>query len=92
VLDAVFGEDSADAPRWTASEDFSEIPRHFGVPYEFLLIGCTDRAVWDAAVEADRVNQDVPTNHSGNFLPTKESVRTTADAATAALLAYLWRE
>lgn len=92
VLDAVFGEDSADSPRWTASEDFSEIPRHFGVPYEFLLIGCTPREQWDAAVEADRVAQDIPTNHSGNFLPTKETVRTAADAATAAVLAYLWKE
>lgn len=92
VLDAVFGEDSVDARRWTASEDFSEIPRHFGVPYEFLLIGCTDRRQWDAAVEADRVAQDIPTNHSGNFLPTRESVHTAGNAATAAVLAYLWKE
>lgn len=92
VLDAVFGEDSADAPRWTASEDFSEIPRHFGVPYEFLLIGCTDRTRWAEALAADRIAQDIPTNHSGDFLPTKETLRTAADAASAAVLAYLWRQ
>lgn len=91
VLDTVFGEESVDAPRWTASEDFSEIPRHFGVPYEFLLIGCTDRDQWNTAVDAERIAQDIPVNHSGNFLPTKASIRTSTDAATAAILAYLWK-
>lgn len=91
VLDEVFGERSQDAARWTASEDFSEIPRHFGVPYEFLLTGCTDQDVWDAAVAADRVAQDVPGNHSPQFLPAPGTVDIATQAATAAVLAYLWR-
>jgi amidohydrolase len=92
VLDEVFGADSVDAPRWTASEDFSEIPRHFGVPYEFLLVGMTDRAQWDAAVAADRVAQDIPSNHSADFLPAAGTVEAATGAATAAVLAYLWKE
>jgi amidohydrolase len=91
VFDAVFGEGSQDAARWTASEDFSEIPRHFGVPYEFWLTGCTDRDAWDAAVASDRVAQDIPGNHSPHFLPAPGTVDTATRAAIAGVLAYLWR-
>lgn len=91
VFDAVFGEGSQDAVRWTASEDFSEIPRHFGVPYEFWLTGCTDRDEWATAVAADRVAQDIPGNHSPRFLPAPGTVETATRAAVAGVLAYLWR-
>ncbi|MEJ6548625.1 amidohydrolase [Corynebacterium sp. USCH3] len=91
VFDAVFGDRSQDATRWTASEDFSEIPRHFGVPYEFWLTGCTDRDEWDAAVTADRVAQDIPGNHSPHFLPAPGTVDAATRSALAGVLAYLWR-
>ena len=90
VFDEVFGEASVDAMRWTASEDFSEIPRHFDVPYEFWLTGCTDRDSWDAAVSEGRVS-DIPGNHSPHFLPAPGTVDAATRSATAAVLAYLWR-
>ncbi|HJC86327.1 MAG TPA: amidohydrolase [Candidatus Corynebacterium faecigallinarum] len=90
VFDEVFGEASVDAMRWTASEDFSEIPRHFDVPYEFWLTGCTDRDSWDAAVSEGRVSE-IPGNHSPHFLPAPGTIDAATRSATAAVLAYLWR-
>lgn len=84
VFDATFGEDSADSEPWTASEDFSEIPRHFGVPYLFWTLGVTDRELWESG-------EDVPGNHSGNFAPAPGMVNRGIDAATAAVLSYLWK-
>lgn len=78
AFDAVFGTDSTDATRWTASEDFSEIPRAFGVPYLYWTVGInTDEA-------------DAPVNHMGTFLPDYEpSMSATTRAAAAAVLSYL---
>ncbi|MBC2680858.1 amidohydrolase [Corynebacterium sp. 4HC-13] len=84
VFDATFGEESADAEPWTASEDFSEIPRHFGVPYFFWTLGVTDRELWNSG-------EDVPGNHSGNFAPAPGMVTRGIEAATAAVLSYLWK-
>ncbi|WP_459612130.1 amidohydrolase [Corynebacterium urogenitale] len=84
VFDATFGPDSADAEPWTASEDFSEIPRHFEVPYIFWTIGVTDRELWESG-------KDVPGNHSGNFAPVPGMVTRGVEAATAGVLSYLWR-
>ncbi|APT85041.1 amidohydrolase [Corynebacterium aquilae] len=90
VFDEVFGEDSVNATPWTASEDFSNIPRHFGCPYLFWMVGVTPRAQWDAAVAQDRVAQLIPGNHMGDFLPDYEpSMRACTLAATAGVLAYL---
>lgn len=83
VFDAVFGDKSVTATRWTASEDFSEIPRHFGVPYMFWTVGITDPELWNSG-------KPVPGNHSGNFAPAPGSVEVSTDAALAAVLSYLW--
>lgn len=89
TFDEVFGEESVDAQRWTASEDFSNIPRAFGAPYFFWLVGVTPREQWEAALAEDRL-EDIPVNHAGDFLPDYEpSVRATTSAALSAVLTYL---
>ncbi|MDY5785912.1 amidohydrolase [Corynebacterium sp.] len=91
-FDAVFGTESVNAPRKTVSEDFPNIPMAFGVPYFFWLIGCTPREQWDAAVRADRVNEDVPVNHMSTFLPEYEPTIDAANrAAVVAVMTYLAR-
>lgn len=78
LFDAVFDDASVDAQRWTASEDFSEVPRAFGVPYFFWLIG------------ANSDDADAPGNHMPDFLPDYEPVVSASNrAALAAVLAYL---
>lgn len=85
AFDAVFGEDSIDATPWTASEDFSEIPRHFGVPYLFWLSGITPVDQWES-----RETTPVPVNHMGTFLPDLGTISATTRAAAAAPLAFLF--
>lgn len=92
VFDAVFGADSVDATPWTASEDFSNIPRHFGCPYLFWTVGVTPRAQWERAVAEDTVGTTIPGNHRGDFLPDfAPTIQATTLAAAAAVLAYLCR-
>lgn len=81
-FDACFGEDSVTAERWTASEDFPEIPKAFGSPYMFWTVGVTPAEQWDAGGV-------IPGNHSPEFAPAPSFLATTTNAATAALLSYL---
>ncbi|NLA57028.1 MAG: amidohydrolase [Corynebacterium humireducens] len=90
VFDEVFGRESVDAQRTTVSEDFANIPKAFGVPYMYWVVGCTPRDLWDRAVAENRVKEDVPVNHMNTFLPEYEpTVSATTRAATAGVLAYL---
>ncbi|GAB2503883.1 putative hydrolase YxeP [Corynebacterium atrinae] len=90
TFDAVFAEQSVDAQRTTVSEDFANLPRAFGVPYLFWVVGCTPRELWDKAVADNRVKEDVPVNHMSTFLPEYEpTVEATTKAAAAAVLAYV---
>ena len=90
VMDAVLGDDSTDAVPWTASEDFSDLPRGLNCPYVYWTVGATPRDTWEAAVAADRVVEDVPSNHMPTFLPDFEPTATSAtSAAAAAVLSYL---
>lgn len=90
TFDQVFGPESVDAERRTVSEDFSNIPRAFGVPYLFWAVGCTPHDVWDRAVADNRVKEDVPVNHMSTFLPDYEpTVEATTKAAAAAVLTYV---
>ncbi|HHU45538.1 MAG TPA: amidohydrolase [Actinomycetales bacterium] len=92
AFDGVFGEESVTAERWTASEDFSDIPNAFGSPYVYWTVGVTPREQWDAAVAADRVLEDVPSNHMSTFLPDyAPTVDATTRSAAAAILACLRR-
>lgn len=91
VFDAVFAADSIDAQPSYASEDFSEIPKAWGVPYSYWTVGCTERELWDQAQAEGRVDALVPTNHSGDFVPEYEpTISALCHAAAAGALAYLW--
>ncbi|WP_407926290.1 amidohydrolase [Corynebacterium hindlerae] len=91
-FDAVFGADSLDGSPWTASEDFSQVPRAFGAPYLYWMVGATPRPQWEAAVAANRVVEDIPSNHMSTFLPDFTPTVTAATrAACTAVLSYLAR-
>lgn len=53
----------------TASEDFSEIPNAFEIPYAYWMIGSSDAQKYQKAAEAGTVNADIPANHSPQFAP-----------------------
>ncbi|WP_018024715.1 amidohydrolase [Corynebacterium ulceribovis] len=83
AFDAVFGDDSVDAQAWTASEDFSVIPRGLGAPYLYWTVGATPRELW-------ATGKNIPSNHMDNFLPDEEPVMAaTTKALAAAALANL---
>lgn len=88
-FDEVLGENSRNAKRWTASEDFAFLPQAFGVPYFFWTVGCTPRSQWDQAVAADTVASTIPVNHMPTFLPDYAPTLSGAvAAATTAALTY----
>ncbi len=92
TFDEVFEGASVDARRTTVSEDFANIPRAFGVPYLYWVVGCTPRGLWDRAVAANRVREEVPVNHMNTFLPEYgPTVDAATRAAAASVLTYLSR-
>jgi len=61
------------------------------IPYTYWSIGRTDREVYLAAEKEGRL-QDLPSNHSPEFLPPLQpTLRTGTEALTAAALAWLSR-
>lgn len=88
-FDDFFGEDSLDMEPWTASEDFSVIPRAFGAPYLFWTVGITPRRQWNRAEQAGRLDIDIPTNHNPGFLPDLSTLPVTSKAAAVAVLGCL---
>jgi hippurate hydrolase len=85
-----FGSAAQKLPRQTASEDFSDIPKAFGVPYTYWGIGGIDPQRYEQAVSAGRVAQDVPVNHAADFAPVIQPTLDTGTAAlTVAALAWL---
>jgi amidohydrolase len=83
-FDAVFGSDSHDLPLQTPSEDFPNIPNALGVPYTYWGLGCIDPDTYEKAKVADRIEQDIPVNHSALFAP---AIQPTLDTGTKALAA-----
>ena len=74
----------------TGSEDFGVFGDTIGVPYCYWILGGTDPATYLAAVEADRVDQDIPSNHSPFFAPVIEpTVSTGVSALVVATLAEM---
>ena len=86
-----FGADTVfDLGRQTASEDFSAIPDAFGTPYTFWGLGGIDPEKYQKALEAGRVEQDIPVNHSEFFAPVIEpTLSIGTQAMVAAALNYL---
>ncbi|MCS4536252.1 amidohydrolase [Corynebacterium sp. HS2168-gen11] len=90
LFDAHFGPLSLDATPWTASEDFSQVPRAFDAPYFFWFIGGTPQDVWDQAVATDPLTPAVPANHMPDFLPDFEpTIRAGIEASLIAVSHYL---
>lgn len=78
AFDEHFGDRVSDSGRLTASEDFSNIPTAWGVPYCYWTIG--------GFAPGDTV---VP-NHNPRFAPVPEpTLRTGTEAALTAAFAYL---
>jgi hippurate hydrolase len=79
-----------DLGRQTASEDFSNIPNAFATPYTYWGVGCTDPEKYQRALEAGRVEQDIPVNHSEFFAPVIEpTLSNGTQALVVAALTYL---
>jgi hippurate hydrolase len=85
-----FGDRAGTLTLQTASEDFSDIPDAAGIPYVYWAIGGTDPESWRKAVEAGRVHEDIPANHSPLFLPAiQPTLRTGTEALVAAAMGWL---
>lgn len=70
ALQRALGEASViDPGMFTGSEDVSWFARDAGVPLVFWFWGGVDPAKFAAAVEAGRLDKDIPTNHSPFFAP-----------------------
>ena len=90
AFDAFFGERAQDLPLQSASEDFSDIPNALSVPYTYWGIGGIDPATYRRAVEAGRVSEDIPVNHSPMFGPViQPTLDTGTQAMVTAALAWL---
>ncbi|MFF3518728.1 M20 family metallopeptidase [Streptomyces sp. NPDC002573] len=87
-----FGDDAHTIDLQTASEDMSEIPKAFGVPYTYWGIGGIDPALYSHAAKNGTIAQDIPVNHSPTFAPvTQPTLDTGVSALTVAALAWLGR-
>ncbi|MBZ6196669.1 amidohydrolase [Streptomyces olivaceus] len=87
---AYFGDDAHTVELQTASEDMSEIPQAFGVPFTYWAIGGTDPERYAEAARKGTVAQDVPVNHSAGFAPVVQpTLDTGVSALTVAALAWL---
>ncbi|MFC9950713.1 M20 family metallopeptidase [Streptomyces prasinus] len=87
---AHFGDDAHTIDPQTASEDMSEIPAAFGVPFTYWGIGGTDPDRHAEAVRRGTVAEDVPVNHSPFFAPVvRPTLDTGVRALTVAALAWL---
>lgn len=86
-----FGSETVfDLGRVTASEDFSHIPDALGTPYTYWGVGCIDPEKYARALEAGRVEQDIPVNHSEFFAPViQPTLSTGTRALVVAALTYL---
>jgi amidohydrolase len=89
---AHFGDDAHTIDLQTASEDMSEIPKAFGVPFTYWGIGGIDPALYARAAKNGTIAQDIPVNHSPTFAPVPQpTLDTGVSALTVAALAWLGR-
>lgn len=85
-----FGDDARTFGLQTASEDLSEIPAAFGVPFTYWGFGGTDPDRYATAEQNGTLDRDIPTNHSPTFAPLPQpTLDTGIKALTAATLAWL---
>jgi hippurate hydrolase len=81
---ALGAERLQEQPQIMGAEDFGAYGTAAGVPSCFWFVGGTDPAVYAAAEEAGRIDQDVPSNHSPLFAPVIEPTLSTGVAAMVA--------
>jgi amidohydrolase len=86
-----FGAETVfDLGRLTASEDFSAIPDALGTPYTYWGVGGTDPEKYQRALDAGRVEQDIPVNHSEFFAPVMQpTLSNGTQALVVAAFTYL---
>lgn len=91
ALTEFFGDEAVqEATPATASEDFSELPNAFGIPYAYWFVGSFDAEKYKAAEEAGTVLTDVPANHSPFFAPELEpTLEIATKAQVVGALSYL---
>lgn len=91
ALTEFFGTETVqEATPATASEDFSELPNAFGIPYAYWFVGSFDAEKYKAAEEAGTVLTDVPANHSPFFAPEIEpTLEIATQAQVVGALSYL---
>jgi amidohydrolase len=77
-------EQLVEQPLIMGAEDFGTFGTAAGVPSCFWYVGGTDPAVFAAAQEAGRLDQDVPSNHSPFFAPLIEPTLSTGITAMVA--------
>ena len=86
-----FGADRAmEGPVATASEDFGLFGSRGGFPSMFWFIGGADPVAWNQAFLANRINEDVPFNHSARYAPIQDPTITTGiEAMLVAAMCWL---
>ncbi|MGW5155292.1 amidohydrolase [Nonomuraea wenchangensis] len=90
AFSAFFGDRAKVLDLQTASEDFSEIPKAFGVPFTYWGFGGTDPELYARAAEKGTIDTDVPANHNDAFAPViQPTLDTGVRAAVVSALAYL---
>lgn len=83
------GLEVVDGEKITGSEDFSWIPRAWGIPYAYWFIGGWDQAAFDEAEATGRL-LEIPSNHSPFFGPAMHpTLETGVRSAVASSLAFL---
>jgi amidohydrolase len=86
-----FGADRAmEGPVATASEDFGLYGSRGGFPSMFWFVGGADPVTWEQAFLANRINEDIPFNHSPRYAPIQDPTMTTGiEAMLVAAMCWL---
>lgn len=85
-----FGDKRVDAPRSSGSEDFSDLPNAFGIPYLYWVFGGFDPETFRKSAAEGTLAKVMPANHADNFVPDVDpTLATGSRAMTVALLSYL---
>lgn len=86
---AAAGLEVQEAEKITGSEDFSWLPRAWGIPYAYWFVGGWDPAAYDDAEATGRL-LEIPSNHSPHFGPVMHpTLETGIRSAVASSLAFL---